>query len=440
MNPLHDTAAERAVLGAVLLMPEAIHDLVEVLTPEDFAKEAHRVVFAAMQRLAVKREPIDTFTVTDELKAAGDLGSAGGMGGLALLEADVPSSANFARYAQTVRDLALRRRLVERCATLLGEAQDLTRPITETLQAAEASIHAVADSGVGPKQLQPISGAIRREWVALQQLFERQTDITGTATGLAELDALTTGMHEGELWILAGRPAMGKTALAMGIASHVAHETKKPVVVFEQEMSEGSLVRRLLASEGRVSGQRIKTGRFDDADWPKLARAADRLNPAKLFIDDTPGATVLDMRSRCRRVRQKHGEIALVVVDYIGLMRSSERTENREQAVAEFSRGLKGLARELSCPVLALSQLNRGVEKQSDKRPGLADLRESGAIEQDADLVAFVYRDEVYNKETKDKGVAEIIVQKQRNGPIGVAKVAFQSEFTRFEDLRESWP
>ncbi len=437
-NPQIDLDSERAALGGIFLSPETLTDVAAMLTPEDFSRDAHGLVFRAMLTLQSKGEPIDYLTVVGALKSTGDLDRAGGLALIAGLDASVPASANLTAYANKVRDASLRRRLVQTCMQIVNEARDATAPIADTIGRAEEAIHKAADAGSSRVTLVPIRAAVVREFAALEKLYERQTDVTGLETGLRDLDLMTTGLQNGDLVILGGRPSMGKTACAMGIATHVAVSTSRPVLVFEQEMSEGSLVRRIFSSEGRVDGTRLRTGKFIDSDWPRLARAAEMAAKTNLIVDDSAGVTLMEIRARARRIRQKHGPIALVMVDYIGLLRAAEPSQPREQQVADFTRGLKALARELKCPVLALSQLNRELEKRADKRPTMSDLRESGAIEQDADVVIFAYRDEVYNAKSEDAGIAELIIAKQRNGPIGTVRVAFQKDYARFDNLAEN--
>jgi replicative DNA helicase len=784
---LHDVAAEQAVLGSVFLMPETVHDVLEALTPDDFAKESHRYVFEAMATLSYRGDPIDVVTLSAALTEAGTLKQAGGMAYLATLDSAVPMTANVERYIATVRESAIRRRAISAFVSFVGELRDPTKPVLDVMQRAEAAVHAASDSGTASKRVASVGASVHRVFREIERRHDRQEEITGLPTGLIDFDRITTGLKGGDLIVLGARPSMGKaqpldapvltprgfvpmgsivvgdevigangkatrvvgvfpqgripafrvwfsdgssaeccddhlwftqtrnerrrgltgsvkslreiratierpdstspnhaipivapvefdptespasakplhpyllgallgdgsfrvvgsvqfdkpesdvqasvirllpagdaatirgmsvrikreirknhtpshtaaaiealglrgassankrvpraylfasvaeridllrglldtdgsvvgagqvefstsspqlandvrflvqslggilsesrrvptythrgerkkgavsyrqlirfpsglvpvssekhlarwrtpsrcehrsivsiealgdaacqciaveapdhlyvteqfivthnTALVVNIAANVAIEARRPTVVFEQEMSEDSLTERLFASEGRVPSQRIRTGKLLDGDWSRLAFAADRLNASRLFIDDTPGITVAEMRSRCRRVRQAHGDLGLVVVDYLQLLRSTSDTDHREQQVAEFSRGMKALAREFNCPVIALSQLSRNLERREDKRPTMADLRESGAIEQDADLIVFVYRDEVYNPKTEDKGIAELIVAKQRNGPIGTVRVAFLKEFTRFENL-----
>lgn len=431
----HNLEAEKSLLGGVLLAG-ALDEVAGLVRAADFYSPAHRLVWAACEALATRGEPIDYVTLSEELRRAGSLDAAGGIAGLAMLDASVPTSANLDAYARTVRETSQARGLLTACREIAKQVYEMT-DLQALLDSAESIIFSSTEklekrNWHGMRDL--TSSAFKR----LEVLFERQEDITGVPSGLEQLDKMTAGFQPGDLIILAARPSMGKTALALGVGSHLAIETQQPVAVFSLEMSAESLATRMLASEARVDGQRLRTGKLFDSDWPKLARAADRMHRAPIYIDDEPGPTVLDVRSKCRRLSATHGQLGLVIVDYLQLMRGSGRKDaSREQEISEISRGLKALARELNCPVVALSQLNRSLEKREDKRPMLSDLRESGAIEQDADVIVFVYRDDYYNKDSNDHGIAELIVGKQRNGPTGTARVAFLRDYTRFENLRD---
>lgn len=429
---------EAAMLGGLLLMPEAIVDYADVLRPDDFGVAAHRMIYAAMLALAEKNVGIDIVTLNHELREAGQLGHVGGIAYLSTLDSHVPSIPNLGHYAGIIRAEAARRRLSDAAAQIGELARDKSIPPDEATDKAQELVHAVADASLSDG-VETVRSMIRTVFDGLEERFRRQTEVTGLPTGLTDLDRLTTGMHPGELIIVAGRPSMGKTALAMGIAGHVAIKKKLPVAVFSLEMPKEQLLERMLAWEGGVDAQRIRTGRFDEHDWPKLAGATDRIRSAPLVIEDRSVATSMQIRARCRRIKAALGGLSLVVVDYLQLMSGTGREHSREQEISSISRNLKTLAGELGCPVIALSQLSRALESRTDKRPMLSDLRESGAIEQDADVVVFVYRDEVYfpNKD-ESKGVAELIVGKQRNGPIGTVRVAYRAQNTRFENLARS--
>jgi replicative DNA helicase len=428
--------AERSVLGGVLLTNRALDDVAEIVKPDDFYREPHRKIFNSMIDLHLRNEPIDVITLGDDLKKKGELDAVGGAAYLAALDSAVPATANLGQYAKIVRDTALARRLIEAAHEVAREGYEQKGAVEELLDAAEQKIFAVTELKA-TNAFVPLGQSVKRVFTNLESLYEKQEDITGTPTGFDRLNQMTAGLQPGDLIIVAGRPSMGKTSVVMNIAGHVAIEAKKPVAVFSLEMGADQLTLRLFSSEARVDGQRLRTGKLLDSDWPKLARAADRLFRAPMFIDDTAGITAMEMRAKCRRLTAKAGQLGLIVIDYLQLMRGRPGTDSREQEISEISRGLKSLAKELQVPVIALSQLNRSLERREDKRPVMSDLRESGAIEQDADVIAFIYRDEVYNKESPDKGIAEIIIGKQRNGPTGTVRVAFLKDYTRFENLVE---
>ncbi len=431
-----DLDAERSVLGGVLLTNDALNDVLDVVQADDFYREPHRRVFGAMLELANRNEPIDVITLADELRKEGRLDQVGGPAYLAGLDAFVPATANLSRYAKIVRDKALARRLIETAHGIAREGYEQKGAVDDLLDSAEQQIFDVTEKKA-QTAFTALKDTVQRVFQNLEKLYEQKSEVTGLPTGIEGFDRLTAGLQKGDLVIIGGRPSMGKTSLVLNMASHVAIESKRPVAIFSLEMSADSLTSRLFSSEARVDGQRLRTGRLLDQDWDKLARAADRLHRAPLFIDDSAGLSALEMRAKCRRLKSKQKDLALVVVDYLQLMRGRAGADNREQEISDISRGLKALARELDVPVIALSQLNRGLERREDKRPQMADLRESGAIEQDADLIAFIFRDEVYNRESAEKGVAEIIIAKQRNGPTGIVKVAFLKDYTRFENLAE---
>jgi replicative DNA helicase len=429
-----DLEAERSVLGGVLLTNESLFDVVEIVKPEDFYREPHRKIFSAMGELSIRNERIDVITLGNELRRKGELAAVGGPAYLASLDASVPATGNLSRYARIVADCAALRRMIEACHFGSREGYDQLGTVTEIFERVGSRVFdALTSREQG--QFQQLGPAIKKTFEGLEAKYEKQADVTGLPSGFDALDVMTTGFQPGDLVIVAGRPSMGKTSLVMNMAGHVAIEQHLPVAVFSLEMSVGLLSERLFASDARVDLQRIRTGKLLDHDWPKLSRSADRLFRAPMFIDDTRGLTAMQMRAKCRRLKAKHGNLALVAVDYLQLMKGSSDSDNREQEISDISRSLKGLAGDLGCPVIALSQLNRSLEKREDKRPQLSDLRESGAIEQDADTIVFVYRDEVYRKDSEDKNVAELIIGKQRNGPTGTARVAFLKDYTRFENL-----
>jgi replicative DNA helicase len=421
--------AERALLAALLLSPAEIADVAPLVTPDDFASASNRDLYAAMLDADAARDTLEVVTLGERLA-----GNARALASLHQAAVEAPMG-KATRYAGLVRDASLRRALARTAAEAARGVHDRSVTAETLLDRAESSIAGLRrDAG---RAVVSVGTSLRRVFPKLEALYNRQTDVTGKSTGLTDLDKKTAGLQDGDLVIVAGRPSMGKTSVVMGWAARIA-KAGDPVVVFSLEMSTDSLTVRMLSAEARVDGHRLKTGRFLDSDWAKLARASDVIDRLPLEVDDTPGVSVLEVRAKARAVKKKYeGRLGLVVVDYLQLMRGTGREDNREQEISGISRGLKGLAKELGCPVVALSQLNRSVEKQKDRRPGLADLRESGAIEQDADLIVFVYRDEVYDKDSQDKGVAELIIGKQRNGDTGAVRVKFDKEFTLFRDLAE---
>lgn len=430
--PPQDLDAERAVLGSILIHNDAVFTALEELTAEDFYKPAHKLVFASMEELAKKSEPVDTITLSALLKTKGELEAAGGLAALVSLSTTVPTAANIKYYSDIVRRKSTLRKLIGAAtgiASAAYEAQDPDGVVDE----AEKKIFDVCSSR-SRQGMTRINKVVTDAFRRIERLAEQKRDITGVSTGITELDSMTAGLQPSDLIIVAGRPAMGKTSFAVGMGMHAAVQNNVPVAVFSLEMSKEQLVIRMLCSEGRINSGRMRTGFLTEEDWPKLARAAGKLSEAPVFIDDTGSISVLEVRSKCRRLAAESG-LGLVIVDYLQLMKGSSSTQSREQEISEISRGLKSLAKELNVPVVALSQLNRGLEQRQDKRPVLSDLRESGAIEQDADIIMFVYRDEVYNPDTAERGIAEIIIGKQRNGPIGAARSKFFHEYTRFDNL-----
>lgn len=430
--PPQDVDAERAVLGSVLIHNEAMFTVVEELTAEDFYRPAHQFVFGAMTELVAKGEPVDAVTISSQLKAKDQLEQAGGLAALVSLGEAVPTAANVRHYAGIVKKKSMLRRLISAATDIATSAYESTEP-ESTVDQAEKAIFEIAKQKAR-QGMTPVNEIVVEAFKRIEKLAEQSSAVTGVPTGINDLDVRLSGLQPSDLVIVAGRPSMGKTAFSLGMGLHAAVAEGKSVAVFSLEMSKESLVTRMLCSDGRIDSARLRGGFLNEDDWPRLGRAAGRLSESRMFIDDQGNASVLEVRAKCRRIYAEHG-LDLVIIDYLQLMRGSANTQSREQEISEISRGLKTLAKELSLPVVALSQLNRGVEQRVDKRPGLADLRESGAIEQDADVIMFVYRDEVYNPETEDRGVAEIIVGKQRNGPIGTTRCKFFHQFTRFDNL-----
>lgn len=436
--PPHSLEAEQSVIGAVLIDNDSINQVIEVLAgPEDFYVKAHRLIFEGMVELYDNGHPIDIISLSNILKGKGNLSAAGGLNYLSQLIDIVPTSANVGYYTRLVRGMALRRYVIHQSGQIVEEAFDLGMDVDAFIDSVEQRILQVSDSRIS-QGFSRVSDIVKDAIKDIEKRVQNQDPITGVPTGFVDLDMLTSGFQPGDLIIIAGRPSMGKTSLAMSMVRNVAMEHGLGVAVFSLEMSREQIVTRLLCSESKVNSSKVRSGNLKDAEFPKLVDAASRVAPAPIFVDDISVLSILEMRAKARRLHREC-PLKLIVVDYLQLMRGSQRKveRSREQEISEISRGLKALAKELRVPVVALSQLNRSVENRNDKRPIMADLRESGAIEQDADIIGFVYRDEVYNPDTPDKGVAEIIIAKHRNGAVGTVRLAFQNEFTTFENLAE---
>ena len=437
--PPHNLEAEESLLGAMLLSRDAITAAVEAhVESSDFYKPAHGHIYEAIQSLHGQGEPADPVTVAEELRRADLLDGIGGRAALLLIQANTPASANAGHYARIVNELALLRRLIGVAGDIAEMGYDTSDDVTETLDRAEALVFEVAERRVSDTMV-GIRDALQDTLDELEARYGDDSDLVGVPTGYDEVDKKLHGLQRSNLVILAARPGMGKTSLALGMARNVATQTGRPVVFFSMEMGALELTKRLLAMEAGVDATRLWTAKLTEPDWGKISHAVGRLAEAQLHIDDNPHCTVMEMRAKARRLRARHGDLGLVVVDYIQLMTPSSTgrraAENRQVEVSEISRGLKILARELECPVIALSQLNRQLEYRQDKRPMLADLRESGGLEQDADVVAFIYRDEVYNPESDDRALAEIIIAKHRNGPTGTARLVFRPERAEFVNM-----
>ncbi len=430
--PPQDVDAERSVLGAMLLEENAVTDVVALVAPDDFYRSAHARIFEGMLALYERNEPIDEVTVAAQLKATSQLEGVGGAAYLASLTERVPTAANAVHYARIVRERALARRLIHAATSIATSGYEGNAEVDVLLDQAEAKIFEIT-SAREHRAFTPLKEVVKEAFKRIEKLYERKEAVTGVPTGFVDLDRLTSGLQASDLIIVAGRPSMGKTAFALNCGLNAALRHSTPVAVFSLEMSKEQLVMRMLCSEARIDGQRLRGGFLKDSDWPKLAKAAGMLAEAPLYIDDTGALSILEMRAKARRLQAEKG-LGLVVVDYLQLMRGRSSNEGREREISEISRGLKALAKELTVPVVALSQLNRSLEQRQDKRPMLSDLRESGAIEQDADVICFVYRDEYYNADSPDKGLAEIIVGKQRNGPTDTVKLKFFKDFIRFEN------
>ena len=439
--PPHSLEAEQSVLGGLLLDNEAWEKIGDVLRDEDFYRADHREIYRHIAKLIDDNKPADALTVTESLERSGKLEEVGGRAYIGSLAVNTPSAANIKRYAEIVRERSIMRRLAV-VSTGITESvySPLGRSAKDLLEEAEKEIFAIAEQGArGQQGFSGIGPMLTKVVERIDTLYKRdnQSDVTGISTGYTDLDRLTSGLQPGDLVVVAGRPSMGKTAFALNIAEHVALNVGMPAAIFSMEMSGTQLVMRMLGSLGRLDQQRMRTGALTDDDWQKLTSAVGRLNEAPVFIDESGMLNPSELRGRARRLHRQCGGpgLGLIVVDYLQLMETGNSTENRATEVAEISRALKSVAKELNVPVMALSQLNRGLEQRPNKRPVMSDLRESGAIEQDADLIMFIYRDEVYNPESPDKGTAEIIVAKQRNGPIDTVKLTFMGKYTRFENF-----
>ena len=433
--PPQNLEAEEAVLGSILLDPDALDRVIEVMSAADFYRDNNRTIFEAMLALSEGGDPIDLITLTDALKARGVLPQIGGATYLATLADSVPSAANVASYARIVRDKAVLRNLIRVSSEIVQGCYDRQNDIAQFLDEAERLIFDVSEQRIRPAFVK-IGDKIVDTIKIIEQLYERKDIVTGVATGFLDLDRKTAGLQPADLVIIASRPSMGKTTFALNIAQYVALHGGASVGFFSLEMTKEQLVMRLLCAEARVDSSRVRTGHAD-SDFARLANAAGRLVDAPIFIDDTPTLNILEIRAKARRLKREH-DLGLIIVDYLQLMHglpNNKREENRVQELAEISRGLKALAKDLQVPVVALSQLNRQVEMRGDKRPLMSDIRESGSIEQDADVIMFIYRDEVYHQESPDEGTAEIIIGKQRNGAIGTVRLSFRGEYTRFENL-----
>ena len=439
--PPHDLEAEKAVIGAMLVSETAVSAVAERLTAEDFYSEVHRIIYGAMTRLYARGEPIDQLTLTNELRSIGEFDKVGGRAYVFQIVESVPTAANAARYADIVRGKALLRDIIDVGSRITEDAFGEPEDVSRALDAAEQLIYGVSNRTLR-EHLAPVSELAPGALEMIQRLYEAEGEVTGVETGFEDLDRLTTGFHKSDLVILAARPAMGKTALALNAIWYAAGQKGMPVAIFSLEMSKEQLVQRLISQITRIPAQALRSGNVKAEDWPKLVRGVAEVSRAPVWIDDTAGVTLMEIRAKVRRLSSQlkaRGEppLALVVVDYLQLMIGGQgnRSENRQQEIAEISRGLKVLARDLDVPVLAIAQLSRAVEQRHDKRPLLSDLRDSGAIEQDADMVMFLYRDEYYNSDSDDKGIAEIIVGKHRNGPTGKVQLAWMEQYTKFASL-----
>jgi len=433
--PPHSIEAEQSVLGGLLLENSAWEKVADILTEHDFYRHDHRLIFRSIAILAEKDEPLDVITLSSWLKDRDELENAGGLAYLGTLAKDTPSAANIKAYADIVREKSVLRQLISIGSEISEDAFNAgERESRELLDEAEKKVFEIAEQGNRKQDFHNIKDLLKQTLANIDELSKSDSSITGASTGYNDLDDMTSGLQKGDLVIVAGRPSMGKTTFAMNLAEFIAINDKKPVVIFSMEMPAEQIVLRMFASMGRVPLSDIRTGKIREEDWPRIGMAVKAFGESKIFIDDTAALSPTEMRAKARRLQREQGQIGCIVIDYIQLMQSGAKSDNRAAEVSEISRSLKALAKELECPVVALSQLNRSLEQRPNKRPIMSDLRESGAIEQDADVIMFIYRDEVYNEETAEKGMAEVIIGKQRNGAIGKVRLTFTGKYTRFDN------
>ncbi len=434
--PPHSIEAEQAVLGGLMLENSAWDQIADVVTEDDFYRRDHRLIFRAITELAARSTPFDVITLSEQLAGINELDNAGGLSYLGGLAKNTPTAANIKAYATIVRERSILRQLIRTGTEIADNAFNPEgRDSAELLDHCEKLVFEIAERGArGKRGFVSIKDLLVKAVDRIETLFQLDNPITGIPTGFNDFDEMTSGLQKSDLIIVAGRPSMGKTTFAMNLAEHAAIKSGLPVAVFSMEMPGEQLAMRMMSSLGRIDQHRLRTGRLDDDDWPRVTSAIGMLAESPLYIDDTPAMTPTDLRARARRLAREHG-LGMIVIDYLQLMQVPGNKENRATEISEISRSLKSLAKELHVPVVALSQLNRGLEQRPNKRPIMSDLRESGAIEQDADLIVFIYRDEVYNEDSADKGTAEIIIAKQRNGPIGTTRLTFLGQYTRFENF-----
>ncbi len=430
--PPQNLEAEQSVLGGILLDNQALNSVMEILRVEDFYSEAHRKIFAAILDISEKSRPSDLVTLNDYLRDKKHIDTVGGAAYLASLVDSVPSAANIVHYSKIVKEKAILRNLIGTATDILTKSYNAGSDVDGLLDEAEHAIFEISENKIKPS-FSPLRDLIKDSFRTIERLYEKKELITGVPTGFEKLDEMTSGLQKSDLVIIAGRPSMGKTAFALNIAQRAAVDAGIPVAIFSLEMSKEQLAFRMLSSEAMVDSQRLRRGYPGETDWPKLTTAAGRLAEAPIYIDDTAAISVLEMKAKARRLKAESG-LGLLIVDYLQLMRAGGTRDSREQEISEISRSLKALAKELNIPVVALSQLNRQVEQRTNRRPQMADLRESGAIEQDADVIMFLYRDEVYNRTEENTGLAEVNIGKQRNGPTGTVKLVFLEKYTRFEN------
>jgi len=435
-SPPHSVEAEQSVLGSLMLDDQIWDRVAEILTADEFYRPEHRVIYATMQKLVAAERPIDVVTLSEELDRNDEQGEVGGLDYLVDLARNTPSTSNVRAYAQIVHERAVLRRLISVANEIADNAYNTQgRTSEQIVDDAERQVLQIAEARSKEGGPQPVNPLLERAVERIDELFNSGTAMTGVSSGFTDLDKMTSGLQKSDLLIVAARPSMGKTTFAMNLVENVLMGSEKAVLVFSLEMPAESIVTRMLASLGRIDQTRVRDGKLEQDDWPRLATAVNMLKDKPLYIDDTAGISPTEMRSRARRIAREHNGIGMIMVDYLQLMSLKGAVESRTQEISEISRSLKALAKELACPVVALSQLNRSLENRPNKRPVNSDLRESGAIEQDADVIMFIYRDEVYNEDSEYKGQAEIIIGKQRNGPIGTCRLAFVGRYSKFEDL-----
>jgi len=434
--PPHNIEAEQSVLGGMILDKEAIADAVEIVQSDDFYKEAHREIFEAILSLYDRDQPVDLVTLSEELKKRQTLEAIGGLSYLTSLLAAVPTTTHVSYYAKIVEEKSLLRKLIAASSEIIEKSYESEDNAASILDLAEKRIFDIAQKRNSGKGFVPIKQALLESFNKIEELYQNKGGMLGLPTGFIDIDRKTSGLQKSDLILIAARPSMGKTAFALNIVQNTAIRTNASIAVFSLEMSREQLVQRMLSAESHIEIQKIRTGNLDEDEWPRLAKAMGQLAQAKIFIDDTPGITVTEMKAKCRKLKLEHG-LDLIMVDYLQLMTEDERAENRQQEISAISRKLKALAREMDCPLIALSQLSRAPELRGDHRPILSDLRESGAIEQDADIVMFLYRDEYYHPDTEKKNRGEVIIAKQRNGATGTVELAWLGQFTKFANLEK---
>ncbi|AYE34304.1 replicative DNA helicase [Clostridium septicum] len=425
--------AEQSVIGSMIIDKSAIARVLEKLNEDDFYRDGHKVLYKAIREMFSQDMAVDLVTLLEYLKSTDMLDKAGGVTYISELSASVPTTANLSSYIKIVEEKSLLRKLIKSSTEIIEESYNNQDKVDGVLDKAQKKIFDIAEKK-GSNDYEPLSNVLERGFLEIEKLFNNKGSITGVGSGIRDLDAKTSGFQKGDMVLIAARPSMGKTTFSLNIAENAALKEGKSVVIFSLEMSKEQLAYKLLCSEASVDMLKLRTGNLDDDDWERIARATGPLSKAKIFIDDTAGLSVMEMRSKCRKIKMEHG-IDMILIDYLQLMSGSSGSESRQQEVSEISRSIKALAKEMECPVIALSQLSRAPEQRADHRPMLSDLRESGSIEQDADVVMFLYRDEYYNKETEDKNIGECIIAKQRNGPVGTVKMAWIGAHSKFANL-----